>query len=154
EGDEKYNTSGNMIFLKSFFNNKKRVAEVLIDLLLICVAYMSAYLLRYGGEISSENLELIKDSLPIIIAIKFFYFYLFNLYKSEWAYAGLENSIAIFKAVTLSTLTIMAGLIFATRFAGYSRTVFIIDWLLTFILLLGSKFSLRIFKEHIFRGNS
>ena len=154
KGDEEYVDSENMTFLKNFLFNKKRVAEVIIDLLLICVAYMSAYLLRYGGEISSGNLELIKDSLPIIIAIKFFYFYIFNLYKSEWEYAGLENSITIFKATTLSTLTIMGCLIFTTRFAGYSRAVFITDWLLTFTLLLGSKFSFRIFKEHIFRGNS
>ncbi len=136
--------------LNTFIYNKRRIAEVFIDLIQICVAYLGAYLLRFGGEISSSNLDIIKDSLPIIIAVKFFYFYIFALYKSEWRYVGLNDLVVIFKGTVLSTLTIMAFVVFIERFEGYSRAVFIIDWLLSMILLSGSRISLRVFREHIF----
>ena len=138
--------------LNAFIYNKKRIAEVLIDLILISVAYIGAYLLRFGGVIYSEDIELIKKSLPIIIVIKFSYFFLFGLYKSEWKYAGLNDLVMILKGTILSSLTIMAYAVLVERLEGFSRSVFIIDWLLSVLLLSGSRISLRIFREHIFTG--
>ncbi|MFQ5900066.1 MAG: hypothetical protein ACE5IH_00730 [Thermodesulfobacteriota bacterium] len=150
--EEGTQASEGRVVLNAFLYHKKVIAEIFIDLIVVCIAYIGAYLLRYGGVVDEGNMELIKESLPILIAIKMSFFYIFGLYKSEWRYAELSDLVDIFKSTSVGSLTMIAYLIFVARFAGYSRAVFITDWLLTFLLLSGCRFSFRIFKEHLFNN--
>jgi len=128
--------------------SKRRVMEILIDLILITVAYFSAYLIRYEGVMSDLNMKLFINSLPWIIMIKFGVFSYIGLYESMWRYIGIRDVINILKATLLSSLFIIAVILMYYRFKDYSRSVFIIDWLLTLILIGGVRFSMRSLKEY------
>jgi len=53
----------------------------------------------------------------------------------------------IFKAVSCASIASMAAILFIWRFQGFSRTVFIIDWLLLFLFIAGSRVLERVYKE-------
>jgi len=135
------------VILSGTIYHKRRIVEVLIDLTIICLSYISAYLLRFEGVLSEQNLQLIAISLPLIITIRLICFFWFGLYRGVWKYIGLHDLISIFKAVTLgSAISIMVLLLFF-RFESYSRALFVIDWLLLLVAISGVRIVLRIFRE-------
>lgn len=127
---------------------KRQIVEVIIDFVLITVAYISAYLLRFEGTIVPINQELITKSLPILILVQLGSFYYFGLYKKIWKYIGLSDVVSIFKAATMGTLATVVILVLTTRFIGYSRAVFIIYWLTLIVLVTSVRGILRVLREH------
>ncbi len=142
------------LVLNTLVLHKRRIAEVVVDFVLICVAYYSSYLLRFEGKISYPNVELIMQSLPLIIIIKFVCFIYIGLYKGVWKYVGITDLISIFKAVSLGTILSIISLTIFFRFHEYSRVVFIIDWLLTLFFVSFSRVLLRVLKEYFFEISS
>lgn len=135
------------ILLDGIVYHKRRVVEVLVDFAIICLSYISAILLRYEGIISPENLRQIRDSLPLLIGIKFVSFFSFGLYRGVWRYVSLNDLLSIFKAVLVGELGIIAALVFVARFESYSRSVFVIDGLLSLVLIGGSRVALALFRD-------
>lgn len=138
------------VVLNTFIFNKRKIAEVLIDFILICVAYYSAYLLRFEGNISAYNIQLLKASLPWIIIIKLTSFFYFRLYRGIWHCIGISDLISIFKAATIGSVFSIIVITFITRFQDHSRVVFIIDWLLTVLFISFSRIIFRIMQEYFY----
>lgn len=142
------------VVLNSFIFNKRRIIEIIFDFLLICVAYYSAYLLRFEGKVIGHNIYLFKTSLPWIIVIKLLCFYRFNLYRGIWHYVGISDLIAIFKATILASIISVLFITFVSRFQDHSRVVFVIDWLLTLFFISFSRVIFRLLEEYFQGFNS
>lgn len=138
--------NGNVI-LGGMVMYKRRILEVAIDFILICAAYVTAYLLRFEGLLVGQNQELIVKSLPLILIIKYLVFFRFGLYRGIWRYVSIRDLIDIFKAVTVASAISAMAILFIWRFQGFSRAVFIIDWLLLFVFVAGARILERIYKE-------
>ena len=143
----KLKKKNNNVILNNVLMYKRRILEVVVDFTLICVAYISAYLLRFEGAISLESQDLIVKSLPLIVIIKYIVFFKFGLYRGIWRYVGVSDLINIFKATFSASIASALAILFIWRFQGFSRSVFIIDWLLLFILISGARILERIYKE-------
>jgi UDP-GlcNAc:undecaprenyl-phosphate GlcNAc-1-phosphate transferase len=129
---------------------KRRLFEVMLDLLLISISYYSAYILRFEkGQDLGVNLQLMLKSLPLIIIFKSFSFFAFGVYRGMWRYAGLDDMLTFIKAMSMGTILSIIALVLAFRFEGFSRTVFIIDWVLLFILVAGSRLSYKLFDRYL-----
>lgn len=135
--------------IRTMLMHKRRLVEVLVDFSLICAAYVMAHLLRFETTLSPEFQHLLVQSLPIILVIKLCCFAGFGLYRGIWRYVGLPDLLTIFKAVTLGSLLSTITLVYLWRFEGYSRTVFIMDWLLLFLAVCASRVAERFFNEWI-----
>jgi len=135
------------VILDGMLTHKRRILEVGVDFILICVAYVSAHLLRFEGMLSAENQDLIVKSLPIVVIIKYIVFFKFGLYRGIWRYVSVADLIDIFKAVLSASIASTVAVLFMWRFQGFSRAVFVIDWLLLFVLISGVRILERIYKE-------
>jgi UDP-GlcNAc:undecaprenyl-phosphate GlcNAc-1-phosphate transferase len=129
--------------------SRRRIAEIIMDLILISVAYFSAYLIRFEGHLLNPNLTFFVNTLPWVVIVKVTTFYYFGVYQSIWRYVGIRDMMAILKGATLSTLIIMGGIVITVRFQEYSRAVFIVDWLFTVVMIGGSRLALRSLKEYL-----
>lgn len=136
-------------FLNSVLLHKRRFVEVVLDFAFICIAYYSAYFLRFEGNLLSANLYLLRESIIWIILIKMSVFFAFGLYRGVWRYISISDLITVFKVVTLGSLLSIIFLTFAFRFRSYSRAVFFIDWLLLLFLIAGSRILFRILGEFL-----
>lgn len=139
-----------MIRAKKLFNNT--VVVLGIDVVTIIVSLYAANLIRFEFNIPRNFLDLIHDALPFILFLKLVIFYFFDLYKGMWRYTSLSDLINILKAATLSSLVIIAMILFVTRFEGYSRSVFIIDWFLTIFMVAGFRLMVRFYFERVSSG--
>ncbi|MEK6732040.1 MAG: hypothetical protein AABY55_00275 [Candidatus Omnitrophota bacterium] len=138
--------NGNVV-LNNMLLYKRRILEVGVDFILICLAYIAANLLRYEGVLSIDSQNLIVRSLPLILIIKFLVFFKFGLYRGIWRYVSVSDLVNIFKAVSFASIASALVVLFIWRFQGFSRAVFIIDWLLLFLFVSGSRVLERVYKE-------
>lgn len=131
-----------------FGNNVKRLLVVLVDALLICGAFYSAYILRFNTlSLTPYYLKQIFYSLPLILAVRLSFFIFMGLYRGMWRFVGMRDVIVFVKAVTLSSFLSIGLLFVVFRLENYPRAVFIIDWLLLLTLVGGSRFAYRLYRE-------
>ncbi len=133
--------------IETYRLHKRRFVEGLVDLVLIVAAYYLAYILRYDELPSEFNETLIIESLPFLIVARYVAFSYFGLYRGLWRYAGTRDVINVFKAVVVSEAALVVVLTLVYRFDGYSRTVFVINALLCFVFIAGSRLAERALGE-------
>lgn len=69
-----------------------------------------------------------------------------------WRYTGLADLLNILKACIITGLLALGGILFVYRFEGFSRSVFAIDAVLTFLLVAGFRLGLRLFYQRLQGG--
>jgi UDP-GlcNAc:undecaprenyl-phosphate GlcNAc-1-phosphate transferase len=126
---------------------KRRLFEVLLDLVLIPLAYWSSYLLRFEGSAYGANFPIFLKSLPIVVACQLFSFFLFGVYRGIWQYVGMRDMITYVKAVSAGTILSILVNLGVYRFMGFSRTVYVIYWMILIVLVTASRFSDRLIGE-------
>ena len=126
---------------------KKKLFEVLLDLILIPLAYWSSYLIRFEGSAYGANLPIFFKSLPIVVACQFLSFFFLGIYRGIWQYAGMRDVITYIKAITAGTVLSALVILGIYRFASFSRTLFIIYWMILIVLITASRFSYRLIGE-------
>jgi UDP-GlcNAc:undecaprenyl-phosphate GlcNAc-1-phosphate transferase len=131
---------------------RRRIFEVLLDLVLITVAYYTAYLLRFEGAIG-PNFDFFLHSLPIVIASQILFFYLFGIYRGVWENTSVRDLISYGKAITAGTILPILILLFVYRFYSFSRAVFVIYWGLMLIMVSLSRLSFRLLDEGVRGAN-
>lgn len=128
---------------------KSRWAALAHDLVMIPVAWMLAYWIRYKiGEYPEHLLERAMHLLPLMVLIQGSTFVYFGLYRGIWRFASLPDLTRIVRAVIVSTVIAAVVIFFLTRLQYVPRSVFIIDAILLILLLGGTRLSYRLFKDH------
>ncbi|OPX47420.1 polysaccharide biosynthesis protein [Clostridium thermobutyricum] len=126
-------------------NLKGRVLILmLIDTLCINIAFILSYIFKYGlGEgINEFRNDMSFISLGIIIYI--ISLSLFNMYKSVWRIAGIDEGIKGIGAITIGTSII---LLFAILGKNILVENVILSGIITFLLVIGIRFSFRVIRR-------
>ncbi|CAN5860226.1 hypothetical protein BH18ACI4_BH18ACI4_02590 [soil metagenome] len=129
------------------FSYKRRIFEVLLDVVLIILCYWSAYAIQFGALSESAAWKLFLQTLPVLVFVKMATFLVMGVYRGLWRYTSIDDLIVFVKAVVLSTIASVLVVLFAFRFEGFSRTVFLLDGLLMFMFLAGSRLAFRLFRQ-------
>ena len=124
---------------------KRRIFEVLLDVVLIILSYWSAYAINFPP--ASPAWKLFIRTLPVLVFIKMSVFLVMGVYRGLWRYTSIGDLIVFAKAVVLSSVASLLVILFAFRFEGYSRTVFVIDGVLMLLFLAGSRMAFRLFRQ-------
>ncbi|MCL4478371.1 MAG: hypothetical protein M1381_04625 [Deltaproteobacteria bacterium] len=132
---------------------KRRIIEILLDLILIFVSFYGAYILRFEGQSFYTNSVTMFQSLPLILGLQIIAFYTTGVYKAVWKYTGVTEIWIIIKGIVIGTIFSMLGILFIWRFNSYSRTVFIIYAILLFILMTFSRYVFKSFDLFLKRSN-
>jgi UDP-GlcNAc:undecaprenyl-phosphate/decaprenyl-phosphate GlcNAc-1-phosphate transferase len=127
---------------------RRRLFEVLLDVVLIAVAYYTAYLLRFEGQVGGD-FDFFLKSLPIMLACQTFSFYIMGVYRGVWESTGIKDLIGYAKAITIGTVMPMLILLFIYRFQSFSRAAFVIYWGVMLILFSLSRLSFRLLDEGV-----
>jgi UDP-GlcNAc:undecaprenyl-phosphate GlcNAc-1-phosphate transferase len=126
---------------------KRRIFEVLLDVVLILLAYWGAYAIEFGALSGSTAWKLFLRTLPVLVFVKMATFLVMGVYRGLWRYTSLDDLIVFAKAVVVSSVMSVLAVLFAFRFEGFSRTVFVIDGLLMLMFLAGSRLAFRLFRQ-------
>ncbi|MFH1846071.1 MAG: nucleoside-diphosphate sugar epimerase/dehydratase, partial [Candidatus Omnitrophota bacterium] len=127
----------------------RRPVIILVHVLLIAAAYISAFYIRFELGIPKTYFLLIFKTLLALVLIKGITFHLFRLYSGIWRYVSMHDLIQILKANTVSTVIFILFVAFFLGLEGYPRSVFILDWIFCVGLMAGVRFLSRVFKEKV-----
>lgn len=120
---------------------------LLNDTILIAASLYFSFILRFSFNIPSKYAILIIQILPIVVVFKVCIFYLFGFHKQIWRHSSLAEINRLVKGVSLSSLGIISVLYIVQTNPALPRLIFIIDWLLTFVLIGGSRLIVRWYED-------
>jgi UDP-GlcNAc:undecaprenyl-phosphate GlcNAc-1-phosphate transferase len=138
------------------FAYKRRVFEVLHDLLLIVLAYYAAFLMRFDGDLVEPFYSRLLESLPVVIVIQVSAFLAFGLYRGLWRYTSMSDLATLMRAVGGAWLATGVGLYLVFRLEGFSRGVLVMDGVLLSVGIAGSRVGFRLLRTYLGRlqGNA
>jgi len=117
-----------------------------IDVLLVALAYYTAYRLRFEQTYEAEE-PLFVASLPLVVAAKMVAFAMLRTYQGLWRHTSLADLVRLAQAVVLGGVFAVLGVLAAFRFHNYSRALFVVDGVLLFLFLGGSRVAARLMAE-------
>lgn len=121
------------------------------DVALIVISVLGSFALRLNVEELPFYFPAALLMIAVALAIKIPVYYFFGLYRRLWIYASTGELRLITIAVTSASVLVsgvMLLLISAGRvLPGMPRSALGIDWLLSLVLIGGSRFALRILAE-------
>jgi len=119
------------------------------DAFLLGAAYFLAYCIRFEAAIPEREMQTLLSSVLWIVPIKIAALWVFRLYRGMWRYAGIAELLNLAKAALAASAAVGVIITLAYRWQGFSRGVFIIDFLLTVLMIGGFRFSFRLALMHL-----
>jgi len=114
-----------------------------LDSIVLGVALVVAYSLRFEFMIDDIYIGQIKSILPILIPLQLTVFFIFRLYKNMWRYFRVEDCWSLGYASSLSIFLALAVIPHLVK--GIPQSIFFIDMVLTFIMACGLRILIRSF---------
>lgn len=124
---------------------KRQMGYLLNDLLLMILSFFLGFLIRFEGKFPPHFLQKYAIYILPLIVFKLVLFIGNNLYKKVWRYANLSELMTIIQGLTVSTV-IFIGYVYFFRIP-FPRSVIILDWMLSIILIGGSRLIKRMLGE-------
>jgi len=84
----------------------RAAGAVVLDVLVIALAYAAGLMLRFDAEVPRESLEFVLKIFPLLAAVYIALNAVFGVYRTVWAYGSLGDILALFRPVLLATLLI------------------------------------------------
>ena len=131
--------------MKHLLRNRNFWIIFVIDVGLVCASYVLAYIIRFEGDIPPEQMALLVKTLPWIVLLKIALFAWIGLYRGMWRYTSIADLINIIIAAVISAGAIALALVLVRRFEGFSRSVLILDALITLMLVGGIRLLIRVY---------
>jgi UDP-GlcNAc:undecaprenyl-phosphate GlcNAc-1-phosphate transferase len=145
---------GTVIRILADLTYKRRIFEVLLDVILVVLAYYGAYLLRWDGTLPGEQLAIFGRTLVLVIPIQIACLLLGGLYRGLWRYAGVDDAVTIGKSVLVaaaaSGIVILA--LYHTTPHGPSRGVLVLDAILLLLFIGVSRLAFRLLRVLVVGG--
>lgn len=121
------------------------------DVAAILAAWWLAFLLRYNLDLSLDHWQAIWQTLLWVVPIQAVTFWRFGLYRGLWRFASLPDLKRILLAAGFSMLAVTLVLFMIGRMAKVPRSVLLLDPLLLVLIMGGSRFLYRSWRDgHLF----
>ena len=135
---------------------RNRVLQIAADAALIALAYFLAFQLRFLDDPNGwpDRYEtLFVQSVGFVVAGKLVVFYAFGLYQKWWRYVSGRDFMLILRAVAVSSALLVVVFAVAKPFEhALPRSVEVMDFLLTALLIAGARLAVRLVLERPTRG--
>lgn len=130
--------------MKNLIHNRNFYIMLLCDVVLVFAAYYLSFYLRFESHIPLQFLVAFQETVPIVIITKLIFFFFFNLYRGMWRFTGLKDLKNVVLATVFSSITLTLYILFMYRFEGFSRSVYVIDFVLTLLFIGGVRVCVRL----------
>lgn len=117
----------------------RRVYEILADTGLLAVAYYAAFRLRFQGPDFETFFPPFVRTLPIVMGMQVAGLYFAGKYRQVWCSVSAAELGTLIRGLALGVTGSVLFVLIVFRFERFSRGVFIIDALVAWFLLVGTR---------------
>ena len=118
-----------------------------LQLGLIAAANVTAFALRFEGDIPADHAQRLLRGLPIIVAIYSVGLTVFGIQRGLWRYVGLHDLGCIFWASVISSVALYGVLHGFLGWVSYPRSVIILTGVFSGLFLAGIRLAVRWLRE-------
>ena len=140
--------------MNKIFNNYRNFIVFTHDLFAIIFAWISAYLLRFNFYIPSEHLDFMIGNIWLVILVHLVFYMYFKIFLASWRFSSLGDLIKISLVIFIPGLCLALFFIVSIGLIGIPRSVLILNPILLFLLMGGSRLLYRAFNENFFQNNN
>lgn len=137
--------------LKDFLISKKKPILLIADIILIGVALLLAFVLRFDGAIPQEYYTRLPAFILLIVVFNIYFIWRQGLYSLNLEFIGLREILQLLKAVTFANFIFALAILFSretsTLFSGFPRAIILINYLLDLLFISSLRVSRRAFQE-------
>lgn len=138
--------------MKSKLINNLTFFALLHDIIVAIIAWVAAYSLRFNFSIPAEHVQQMTQSLFWVIPMQAVLFICFSLYRGVWRFASVNDLKRIMFAVISTTALVALVLFMLQTGTVIPRSVLILNPILLVMMMGGSRFAYRAWKEHQLYG--
>lgn len=138
--------------MKLILKNPRRTLAIVHDLIVAAVAWFVSYILRFNFSIPAEYMQHMLQSVVWVVLLQACVFAFFGLYRGIWRFASVHDLKRIFSAVGVASILVPALIFMLNSEIVIPRSVLILDPILLILMMGGSRFIYRIWKEHQLYG--
>jgi FlaA1/EpsC-like NDP-sugar epimerase len=135
---------------------RNRVLQVAADAALVALAYFLAFQLRFLDDpngLPHRYEVLFAQSVGFVVVGKLVVFAAFGLYQKWWRYVSGRDFLLIVRAVAVASAILVVVFAVAKPFNhALPRSVEVIDFMLTMLLIAGARLAVRLIVERPQRG--
>jgi len=135
----------NVAFSLQFYQKTsfRRLAKFGIDLLLIVLAYLLAFLLRFDGDVTAAHWGMYLITLPAVVIVFALFLWLFGIYRGMWKYSSIRDMIAI-TAVSFLGCILLCCFFWMVAQVFVLRGILAIFFILVVVFLGGARIAHRV----------
>jgi FlaA1/EpsC-like NDP-sugar epimerase len=111
--------------------------------LLVAAGFACAFLLRFDGVIPPKYVTMFWVALPIMVIFRLAALGALGVLRSRLQHAGMHDLVDLIKAVTASTLLLVAVLHIGGQLHAFPKSIIVLDWVLAIVLLGGARLGVR-----------
>jgi FlaA1/EpsC-like NDP-sugar epimerase len=136
---------------------RSRILQMAADAMLVALACFLAFQLRFLDEpqgLPHRYEVLFAQSVGFVVVGKLAVFYAFGLYQKWWRYVSGRDFLLIVRAVAVASALLVIVFAVAKPFDhALPRSVEVIDFILTLLLITGARLAVRLVVERPSRGS-
>lgn len=124
----------------------RRALVVATHLVLWTASLLIAFALRFEFDIPSAYGPVFARLIPLVLAVRALVHWRLGLFHGLWRYSGARDLRSLIWAATLSSVSYASAWAF-TGFHTFPRSVFVLDWAFSIMIVGGLRFSIRTLRE-------
>jgi len=137
------------MYRKITTNRAKTGLFISADIILILICLFASLLLRFDFLIPPGFIDEFLYLIPIMLGVKIITFSIYKLYKGMFRFTSLWDVTNIMTANAVASVAIILGFGFFHGFAGFPRSLFLIDFVLSTLAITASRVSVRVYFSHV-----
>lgn len=141
-------------YIDKLSSKQRAFIFIFTDIVISILVLLLAFFLRFG--LTNLALSFIRQYwwyIPIFVGIRIGIFQNVGIYTFLWRYASLKELVAVVKAITVSSLFIMAFLFITNKQHHFPASIILIDWALTIIAIGTTRVLIRLLKDYYHKKN-
>ncbi len=123
---------------------KRRVFEMALDVVLFVMSYYLACAFLHGTGEDNPTWRTFRQVIAVLVTMRLLTFLTLGVYRGIWKYISLEDAIRYAKAVAIGSI-LTAFLMKLIQPSAVHGTVLVVDAVITFVLVAGSRMTFLIF---------
>lgn len=140
--------------MKRTIRNPRILMAILHDIVAIAFAWFLAYLLRFNFSIPPSFEAEMLATMGWVVILQGSILIIFGLYRGVWRFASISDLKRIFLSVGFASVLLTAFFFMIKTSVVIPRSVLVLNPLLLILMMGGSRFVYRAWKEHVLYGMS
>jgi FlaA1/EpsC-like NDP-sugar epimerase len=126
----------------------RRTAVIVHDLVIVCLAWLLANMVRYGLPEEETGWWLILRPLPVVVLAQGLVLWWSGLYRGLWRFASIQDLWNIARAAAVGVLAVAVGLFLYNRLEGIPRFALVFYPMFLVFLLGAPRLFYRMWKDY------